>query len=164
MNNLKFVYLKDPIDERRVLTIGYRVDDMLEGRKAIRYNFTVNKIVDESDWKLDDRLRDFLGNENFNKIQKKFKKRYGGDQHNKKIAKEVVRNKFISYGSYNVFTSNSSYSIRPILLILLDIHKNCDNWYASRIAKKYYEQIILEVCDEVKSNISGGWQSVGEKI
>lgn len=140
MCDLKFVYLKDPIDERRVLTIGYRVDDMLDDRKAIRYNFTVNKIVDKVDWKLDDRLREFLGNENFNKIQKKFKKRFGGDQHNKKIAKEVIRKKFKERGSYNIYIHyKHDLNTKPILLILLDIHKNCDNWYAIRIAKKYYE-------------------------
>lgn len=166
MCDLKFVYLKDPTDERRVLTIGYCVEELLLGtKKAIRYNFTVNKIVDESNWKLDDRLREFLGNENFNKIQRKFKKRYSGDQHNKKIAKEVIRKKFKKHGSYNVYPHyKHDLNIKPILLILFDIDRKFRDWYANRIAKKHYEQILVEVTDEVKSNISGGWTSVGEKI
>lgn len=165
MNDLKFVYLKDPIDERRVLTIGYCVYDTYGALdNCIKYYYAINKVVDKEVYTIDGRLKEFLGSTCFKEVQKRFKKRYGGDQHNKKIAKAKIRGGF-KYRKYFVIEYRNR-EIDPLHFILWNLsNKLIGNGYVGRIAEYYYRSRIVEnVTDEVKSNISGGWTSVGEKI
>ena len=113
---LKFAYLRDPGDERRVLTLCWHDGMSLMG--DVHYAYTINKIVEKKDLRLDDRLRPFLGNAIFKDLQKKFTKRFGGDQHCKKQARAVVKGKFMK-GPYRVKYDSEK---NIILLILNDIY------------------------------------------
>lgn len=165
MNDFKFVYLKDPIDDRRVLTIGYEVllNQAPWGADKIRYHYSINKLVDKEAYTIDGRLKEFLGPTCFKEVQKRFKKRYGGDQHNKKIAKAIICGGFECYYAKKIEYHKD---VHPVHFILWNLSgRALRNEHVSRIAEYYYRKRIVEnVTDEVKSNISGGWQSVGEKI
>jgi hypothetical protein len=84
-HKMKFAYLHDPNDHRRVATLVYAVDDIAN---VIRYNYTVNKIVDNAT--LDSRLRLIVGKTVYKDLNKRFYKRFGGDAHCKNQARLVA--------------------------------------------------------------------------
>lgn len=125
--NVRFAYFRDPKDARRVLTIGYLSMRCYEENlgiccTAVAYQFAVNKVVDKSDVKLDDRLRLIMTKESFNEMQSLFRKRFGGDQHNKKLAKNVIRGRF-SKQDYHTTTSFDKLDLPPVFIALIDIER-----------------------------------------
>ena len=132
---MKIVYLKDQLPSTRVLTILYMIH---EDTNSIYYNYTMNKVVDPDSIKLDDRLRSIIGNELFKELQKRFKKRFGGDQHNRKQARTVVLGKYMK-DAHSVFMRKTSH---PLILILTDIFSREKNLTIKLIADYHLEEFI----------------------
>jgi hypothetical protein len=97
--NLKFTYVRDtPIGRRqkpdgewedipspRVATIGRVVD-----HDQVHFAVVVNKIVDPAEYRLDPRIRQVMEPGAFRVLQKKFRRRFGGDNHCKKAARSIL--------------------------------------------------------------------------
>lgn len=81
--DIRFAYIKDPENQKRVVTIGYAI----EGNRII-FDTTVNKVVEPL--LLDPRLREVIGNEAFRIIQERFKRKFRGDSHHKRIARAIL--------------------------------------------------------------------------
>ena len=102
VENVKVRYLSTPGFPQRVLTIAFRKfevdtdqsdqDYKAEGptSKYVGYQFTLNRIVTPKQLLLDQRLRQIMTKEEFHELQRKFKKRFRGDQHNGKVAHQIA--------------------------------------------------------------------------
>lgn len=73
----------------RVVTIGR----MVEG-DAIRFAVTINKVVSPEEYHVDQRIRPIVGPAMFKEIQKRLRRRYGGDVHCKKAARNIIKGRF----------------------------------------------------------------------
>jgi len=135
-NDLKFVYLRDPEDFRRVLTIAWCYD---EKTNFISYNYAINKIAEKSELRLDDRLRLFIGNPLFKELQKRFNKRFGGDQHSRKQARAVVTGKYRKC-CYHVECHEGN----KVFKIVKDLHSRLNEGVSYKqylIAKRIFEDL-----------------------
>jgi hypothetical protein len=92
--DLRFTYLRDPSDFRRVLTIARRVS---KTHGTVEFAYTVNKIEPKKNIQLDQRLRDLMSAQDFSDLQRKFKSRFKlrNDQHHRKQARAVATGRFI---------------------------------------------------------------------
>jgi len=81
--DIRFAYIKDPENQKRVVTIGYAID----GNRII-FDVTVNKVVEPL--LLDPWLREVIGNEAFQDIQERCKRKFKGDPHRKRIARAIL--------------------------------------------------------------------------
>ena len=100
---LKFAYLRDkPVlrkvhnketdkcEEKfflspRVLTIAYQV-----WNGELRFAAVVNKVVHPKKTLLDPKLRQVMSRQEFRALQKRYSRRFGGDQHCKKAARAIL--------------------------------------------------------------------------
>jgi hypothetical protein len=102
--NIKYTYLRDTpppqpvppkLDKKgnvikvlspRVVSIARAVDNDLVHFAAI-----VNKVVDKRETDLPQRLRQIMEPQAFKELQKKYRRRYGGDVHCRKAAQNILK-------------------------------------------------------------------------
>ena len=92
MNKLKYCYLKDT-DPQRVLSIGYKI---VPETKTLEFAFSLNKVVPRKKITLDQRLRLVMEPQAFRELQKKFRRRFGGDQFSRRTARAILAARFKS--------------------------------------------------------------------
>lgn len=82
---IKFMYLKDPTEPRRVVTLGWVIEDTV-----VRFAFAANKVVPAADRQLDPRVRMLMEPKAFSSLQKRFRRRFGGDTFCRKTARTII--------------------------------------------------------------------------
>lgn len=114
MNKIRFAYIKDPENTNRVVTIGYYLlGDM------IYFDTAVNKVVDSKSITLDQRLRQVVGNIEYQELQKRFRKKFGGDNHCKKKARSILIGR-LAHPRYSILHRKDISILTDILGFLID--------------------------------------------
>jgi hypothetical protein len=97
VENVKVRYLSSLGLPQRVLTVAFRKVKRdaipqveLVSEYYVDYQFALNRIATSKQLLLDQRLREIMTKQEFNELQKKFKKRFRGDQHNKRVARQIA--------------------------------------------------------------------------
>jgi len=114
--NIKYMYIRDSLPPQpaepkrdkktgkvikvlspRVVSIGRVVDHDLVHFAAI-----VNKVVDKKDTDLPQRLWHIMEPQAFKELQKKYRRRYGGDVHCKKYAQNVLKGRLEANRAFTI--------------------------------------------------------------
>lgn len=97
-DKMTFAYIRDPKNENRVVTVGWKFVEV--GPSVVRYSLTVNKVVPPDSYAVDGRLAAFLPASDFKALKKAMRRRYGGDNHSRKIARKVVTGRVTSEAAW----------------------------------------------------------------
>lgn len=85
MDGVRFLYVKHIENPQHILTIAYK-----EQGQSLVMGWAINKMVSRQSLQLDQRLRMIVGDKEFASMQRRFIKRFKGDQHNKAQARLVA--------------------------------------------------------------------------
>jgi hypothetical protein len=90
---VKYFYIRDEEEPRRVLTIGYYMSllDYSKESGVVDYCYSINKIVDPKLYTLDPRLRMVMGRREFQVLAKTFRRKFGGDAFSRKVARSFSK-------------------------------------------------------------------------
>lgn len=88
-NQIKYMYIRHQDNPDHVFTVCYTAN-----ADTLRVGATINKVVPKEKLRLDPRLQPIVGRQTFKLLQKQFTRKYQGDQHNKKIARAIARERF----------------------------------------------------------------------
>lgn len=143
--NIKFAYIRDPENYSRVVTIGYYLTD-----NEVRFDAIVNKVVDAKSLRVDQRLREIVGNIEFLSIEKRLKKRFGGDNHCKRSARSILTGRLKSQAclcSYTYVEENppsKKDTLKTILIFLANSNPDTIRDVCIRYLAKDYEERTKE--------------------
>ena len=91
VKDLKFAYIRDPHNKKRVVTIGWDFPDTANP-SALCYSLAVNKVVNSEEFELDGRLSLLLPAVEFRALRKAMRKRFGSESHCRSTARnEIVK-------------------------------------------------------------------------
>jgi hypothetical protein len=123
LSKIKFTYIRDtPIGQRRnkdgdwkdvpsprVVTVGR----LVEGDQ-LHIVYAINKVVSPARLRIDPRIRQVMEPGAFRALQKKFRRRFGGDQHCRKSVRAIIREKFRS-GKHNTIPHREGHELEDAL-------------------------------------------------
>jgi len=114
--NIKYTYIREPwppqpaepkrdkktnkvikVLSPRVVSIGRVVDHDL-----VHFAVIVNKVVDKRETALPQRLSQIMEPQAFKELQKKYRRRYGGDVHCKKYAQNVLKGRLLTNRTFTI--------------------------------------------------------------
>jgi hypothetical protein len=91
VKDLKFAYIRDPYNKKRVITIGWDFPDTADP-STLCYSLAVNKVVNSEEFELDSRLSLLLPASEFRALRKAMRKRFGSESHCRSTARnEIVK-------------------------------------------------------------------------
>lgn len=124
VENVKVRYLFSPGLPQQVLTIAFSkresrgIDEDDHPAYFVDYQFALNRIVTPKQLLLDQRLRGVMTKQEFNELQKKFKKHFRSDQHNRKVAHRIAIGRLL--GNPHTVPCESKDGYEEVLHAMLD--------------------------------------------